>query len=143
MPLELLTLGWAGLLVIVQLLLAAGPRANAYGLGWAMGPRDDKPDVALPERAHRAERAYRNLIETFPLFVAGTLGVVLADATSWLSAAAVQLYFWARVAYVPAYLFHVPALRSTLWSIAMLGIAILLGILAVGPLFGPAETAAG
>lgn len=131
MPIELVTVGLAGVLVIVQLLLAAGPRVRASGTGWALGPRDEAPrPVSL--RGQRAERAYRNMLETFPVFAAGAIAVVAADATSAATAAGSQLYFWARVAYVPAYVFHVPLVRPAVWGIALLGILLVLSPLLFG-----------
>lgn len=131
MPVELVMVGLAGLLVLVQLLLAAAPRALTSGLGWAMGPRDAGP-APVTLRAQRADRAYRNMLETFPVFAAAALAVVAADATSTGTALGAQLYFWGRVIYVPAYIYHVPALRSLVWGVAMLGIVLLLAPLLAG-----------
>ena len=138
MSVELFSLALAGALVIVQMLIAAGPRAMTYGLGWAAGPRDETPRRDVPERAKRADRAYRNLLETFPVFAAAAIGVVVADATTWVSALGAQLYFWARVIYLPAYVYHVPMVRSGVWAVAMLGIVLLLGSLLAAAYGGPA-----
>ena len=37
-----------------------------------------------------------------------------------------QLYFWARVAYVPAYAIGVPFLRTLVWAAALVGIVMVL-----------------
>ena len=37
-----------------------------------------------------------------------------------------QLYFWARVLYVPLYAVGLPLVRSLVWNVATLGIILLL-----------------
>lgn len=125
MPIELQMLGLAGLLVLVQAILGAMPRTLSSGLGWAAGPRDEGPAAVSP-RAARLERAYRNLLETFPVFAAATVAVVVAEVTSPMTALGSVLYVAARVAYVPAYVVHVPLLRSLIWVAAMVGVVLVL-----------------
>ncbi len=44
---------------------------------------------------------------------------------------ACELYFWARVAYVPLYAFGVPVVRTLVWLVSFAGLLMLLfGILA-------------
>lgn len=123
--------GLSGVLVIVQMLLASVPRMLTFGFGWASGPRDATPGV-VSERAGRADRAYRNLMETFPVFAAGAVAVVVADAAGAGTALGAWLYLLARVAYVPAYIFHVPLLRTLLWAVSIVGIVLVLWPLLTG-----------
>jgi len=37
-----------------------------------------------------------------------------------------QLYFWARVAYVPAYAAGIPYLRTLIWAVSIVGLVLLL-----------------
>lgn len=130
MNLELRMLAWAIVLGIVQLLAAAAGATVRRGLKWNASARDGTP-APLEGVAARLDRAFRNFLETFPFFAAAVLGVVaMQRAGSW-SALAVQLYFWARVVYVPLYAAGVPYLRSLVWVASMLGIAILIGIMLV------------
>jgi uncharacterized MAPEG superfamily protein len=76
--------------------------------------------------AGRSERAYRNFLETFPFFAAAVLAVTVAGRANEHSALGVQLYFWARVAYVPLYLGAVRYVRSAAWVVAMLGLVLVL-----------------
>jgi uncharacterized MAPEG superfamily protein len=76
--------------------------------------------------AGRLNRALHNFLETFPLFVAA---VLMADATNRHGASAVwgaQLYFWARVIYLPIYAAGIPVVRTIVWTIASLGIVMVL-----------------
>jgi len=43
-----------------------------------------------------------------------------------LTALAVQLYFWARLIYLPLYAAGVPYVRSLVWLVSLLGIVMLL-----------------
>jgi uncharacterized MAPEG superfamily protein len=42
------------------------------------------------------------------------------------SALGAQLYFWARVAYVPAYASAVPLLRTLVWAVSIVGLVMVL-----------------
>ena len=130
MTIELRMLAWAIVLGIVQVLLAASGSTAQRGLKWNASARDGTPTPLQGVQA-RLERALRNFLETFPLFAAGVLGVVAMQRAGSLSALAVQLYFWARVLYVPLYAAGVPYLRSLVWAVSLLGILILVGIMLI------------
>ena len=124
MGIELKFLAWAIVLGFVQLLLADVLVTRQRGLAWNTGPRDTSPP--LTGVAGRADRAFRNFLETFPFFAAAVLGVVAAGRTGEASALGVQLYLWARVLYVPLYLAGVRYVRSIAWTVAMAGLAMVL-----------------
>ncbi|MEM0908652.1 MAG: MAPEG family protein [Pseudomonadota bacterium] len=124
MPIELTMVALASVLLVVHLIMAAGTRTMSFGLSWAAGPRDTVPGE-VPERAKRLDRAARNMQETFPVFVALAIGVVVGEVTSVLTALGSVLYVLARVVYLPAYVFHVQFVRSLLWVAAMLGLVML------------------
>lgn len=126
MAVELLAVALAGALVVVQVLLAAVPKALASPR-WAAGPRD-APPPALPERAKRAERARANLMETFPVFAAGAIAVVVAGVSSTATETAAVVWLVARVLYLPAYVFHVPLLRAAIWAVALAALGVILGV---------------
>ncbi|UWX03559.1 MAPEG family protein [Pseudoxanthomonas sp. NC8] len=125
MGIELQFLGWAVVLGFVQLLLAATPATAQRGSRWNVGARDGEPRP-LAGAAGRAERAFRNFLETFPFFAAAVPGVVLAGRTGEATAWGVQLYLWARVLYVPLYLTGIPYVRSLVWGVAMAGLVTVL-----------------
>lgn len=128
MDIELKFLAWAVVLGFVQLLLADVLVTRQRGLAWNTGPRDTSPP--LTGVAGRSERAYRNFLETFPFFAAAVLAVVVAGRTDQHSALGVQLYLWARIAYIPLYLGAVRHVRSLAWLVSMLGL-----VLVLSPLF--------
>ena len=124
MGIELKFLVWAIVLGLVQLLLAHALVTRQRGLAWNTGPRDSSPP--LTGVAGRSERAYRNFLETFPFFAAAVLAVTVAGRADENSALGVQLYFWARVAYVPLYLGAIRYVRSLAWVVSMAGLALVL-----------------
>ncbi len=125
MPIEATYLAWAVLLGLIQLSLAAAGNLGQRGPKWAAGPRD-APAPELSGVAGRLGRCWRNFLETFPFFAALVLLLLVLERGNELSAWGAALYFWARVAYVPAYASGIPHLRSLIWGVSMVGIVMLL-----------------
>jgi uncharacterized MAPEG superfamily protein len=76
--------------------------------------------------AGRLQRALHNFLETFPLFA---VAVLIADATNrhgWMAVWGSQIYFYARVLYLPIYAAGIPVVRTLVWIVASTGIALVL-----------------
>ena len=125
MPIELQVLAWAIGLGLVHLLLDAGLVTAQRGLAWNVGARDGEA-APLTGVAARVNRAFRNYLETFPMFAAAVLAVVLAGRTDADTAVGAQVYVWARVAYLPLYAAGVPYLRTIVWAVSLWGLLQLL-----------------
>ncbi len=117
-------LGVAVVLGFVQLCWAAVAARKQQGLKWARGPRDEHKPVSGV--AARLERAFRNYMETFPLFAVAAFASILADTKSPL---ANQLVWWgslvyvgARILYVPLYAMGVQGWRTWVWFISVFGL---------------------
>lgn len=123
MSIELQYLIFAIFLVLIQMVFQSVAGVIANGLMGAAGSRDD--EVLVTGIGGRFERAYYNMLETFPIFAALVLIVHVTESWDTTSALAVQLYFWARVAYIPLYIITVPFLRTIAWLISMIGILML------------------
>lgn len=121
MAIELKMLIWTVSLGIVQLLLAAVLATAQRGIKWNVSPRDGM-QAPLAGVAGRMDRAWRNLMETFPFFAALVLVAVLSGRADAATALGAQLYFWSRVAYVPLYAAGVPYLRSLVWAVGLWGL---------------------
>jgi uncharacterized MAPEG superfamily protein len=121
---ELMWLVVAAILGLVQILLAAQAAQTYRPLDWNVGPRDTP--IPTEGVAARLERAYRNFLETFPLFAAVLLAVVLRNKTGGLSEWGCALYVIARIVYVPLYAFGVKYLRTLVWIISIVGIVLLI-----------------
>lgn len=118
---ELKMLAWSILLGLVHVLLAAALSTAQRGLGWNASNRDGET-AALTGVAGRADRARRNFLETFPFFAAAVLAVVALEAGNTQTALGAQVYFWARLAYLPVYLIGVRYLRSAIWVASLWGL---------------------
>lgn len=121
MSIELQMLGWSVVLGIVYVLVAAGFGTWQRGLLWNAGNRDGTPQP-LNKYAARADRARHNFLETFAFFAAATLAVVAMHKTGAQTALGAQVYFWARLAYLPVYVIGIPYLRTAIWIAGLWGI---------------------
>lgn len=121
MPIEIQVLAWAIAFGLAQLLLAATLMTVQRGLKWNTGARDGEP-APLRGVAARVERAFKNFLETFPFFAAAVLAVVATGQASDETALGAQLYFWARVAYLPLYAAGIPYLRTIVWAVSLVGV---------------------
>ncbi len=125
MTLELKMLALSIVLGLVQIVLASHAASLQRGYVWTASSRDEAVP-ALTGVAGRLERALKNFVETFPLFAAAVLTAHVAARHSWMTEWGVQLYFWARVAYLALYAAGVFLLRSVVWNVASLGIVLVL-----------------
>lgn len=125
MPVEIQMLAWSVLLGVAQLFLAAALMTRQRGLKWNASARDGDPEP-LTGVAGRADRAMHNFLETFPFFAAAALAVVATGSGDATTALGAQLWFWARVVYVPLYLAGIPYVRSMVWALALLGMLMVL-----------------
>ncbi len=128
MTTELCILAWSVLLGLAHIALAATGSLAQRGLDWAAGSRDGeaKPLTGI---AARLDRARGNFLETFPLFAVAVLAAFALNRHTGMTVLGAQLYFWARLAYLPAYLVGIPYLRSLIWAISLTGIVMLLAAL--------------
>lgn len=121
-----MTLLWASIGVgFVYLLAAILAGVSQRGLRWAFGPRDGTPPE-VNAVAGRLDRAWKNYLETFPMFAAAVLIEAQAGHGSGLAPLGAQLYFWGRVAYLPLYVTGLPLARSLAWMAAAAGIVLVL-----------------
>ncbi|MEO5812234.1 MAG: MAPEG family protein [Rhodanobacter sp.] len=125
MTVELNLLAWSTLLGLVHIALVAMFSVTQRGLTWAVSPRDGTPPP-LSTIGSRLDRARGNFLETFPFFVALILANHVLQLHDGMTILGAQLYFWARLAYVPAYAAGIPYLRTLIWSVSIVGLVLLL-----------------
>ena len=125
MTLEITLLALSVVLGFVHIVAASHSASLQRGYRWSASARDE-PVAPLHGIAGRLDRALRNFLETFPLFAATVLAAAAAGRHNALTVWGAQLYFWARVAYLPLYAAGIPLVRSLVWNIAAAGIALLL-----------------
>ncbi len=126
LPTELVLLGWSVVLLLVQIGLQGALVLPLRGLSWNAGPRDEG-QPPLGRHAGRAQRALDNLKETYPAFVGLALGLAASGRTGGIGELGAELWFVARVAYVPLYVFGVPWVRSFAFGLSLIGLMLMLG----------------
>ena len=124
-------LGVAVLLGFVQLAWAAIAARRQQGLKWARGPRDEERPVTGV--AARLDRAFRNYMETFPLFAVAMIADLTAEKTGFLTWWGALLFVGARIVYVPLYAAGTPGIRSLVWFVSVIGL-----LMVTAALFVPA-----
>ena len=125
MTTELRLLAWTLVLALIQIVIAAAAKRQQDTLEWAGGARDADPP-RYTGLAGRLSRAQSNLFETLPLFAAAVLVAHVAGRNGTLTFWGAQLYFWARLVYVPLYASGVPMIRSVVWGVSVVGLVLLL-----------------
>ena len=105
MSTELTMLAWGCVLALAHIFIAVRFKTRQYGTKWNMGARDE----ALPSPepiVGRLARAQANFFETFPI-----------GAITWLAA---------RVVYLPLYAAGIAKVRTLVFLISVVGIALIL-----------------
>jgi uncharacterized MAPEG superfamily protein len=125
MQIELYVLCLAVVLGFVHIVLASHSASLQRGYRWTAGARDESLPP-LTGVAGRLARAATNYLETFPYFIALLFAVHATDAYGELSKWGALLYIFARLAYLPLYAFGVFLVRSLVWNVATLGLAMLM-----------------
>lgn len=121
---DLWALGAAMLLATVQLTISSVLTLRQLGGTWVAGPRDERREVT--GLSGRFVRAYRNLLEIFPQFLAALFLAHAAHAAGSLSVVGAWVFVIGRLLYVPAYAFAPPGVRPICWLAAQAGIFIIL-----------------
>ena len=124
MTIEQRMLVYSSILGFAQIMVAATATTKVRGMKWNAGPRDEilPPLTGVPGRL---DRAAQNFKETFPLFIAAVFLVTACNTASPTTALGAQMFFWARLIYVPLYAFGVPFVRTLVWGVATVGVILL------------------
>jgi len=125
MGIEAWALFGAMVLGLVHLSAASFSFKAQVGNAFSVGPRDDEPRrLAL---AGRLDRAQRNFLETFAIFAAAVLMLMVQGRTGTrLGEIGALLYLGGRVVYLPLYAAGVPWLRTLSWNAATFGLAMVM-----------------
>jgi uncharacterized MAPEG superfamily protein len=125
LPTEIVMLGVGVVLLLLQLFLQSIPSTIEMGGDYKAGPRDE-PRVLRGVFAGRADRAFRNLLETFPAFAALALALVVTGRTGGLGVLGAQVWVAMRILFVPLYFIQIPYLRSLVWFVSIFALVAML-----------------
>lgn len=123
---EIWVLGWSVVLLIVHILVQALSLdlAGDLGIKYLLGPRDEQR-VSKSIVAGRLLRSLRNMLETYPAFVALALALAVTGKTGGLGAIGALTWILARVAYIILYVAGVPVLRSIVWLVSIIALLLM------------------
>jgi uncharacterized MAPEG superfamily protein len=125
MPVELKILALGAVLLFIHIFVATRFKTAQYGRKWNVSARDE----SLPEPSPvtgRLMRAQTNFQETFPIALVALLGVVIADRTSQWTSVGGWIWLGARAVYLPLYWAGIPVVRTLVWIIALIGLAMVM-----------------
>ena len=112
------------LLVIIQLTIPMLIEllTKNTSLKYFLSSRDENTKISV--QAQRANRALKNLLETFPIFIGITLLSLFKDVDNSTIA-----LFWLifRIIYVPVYVLGINYLRTGIWTASLICL-ILMGL---------------
>ena len=131
MPIELKILALGALLLFIHIFIATRFKTAQYGRKWNVSARDQELPEPSPVSG-RLIRAQANFEETFPIAIIALLGVVVAGKTSQWTALGGWIWLGARIVYLPLYWAGIPVIRTIAWTIALIGLAIVIEPLLLG-----------
>lgn len=129
MSIELWSLFAAMVLGLVHLTAASFSFKAQVGNRYTVGARDE--DLRPVGVAGRLDRAQRNFLETFAIFVAAVLLLSHLGQEDRISTLGGLLYLGGRVAFLPLYAIGAPWLRTFSWNIATLGLVMVMAAIIV------------
>ena len=124
---EIRILGWSVVLLLVQIMSQAVALDLVGGIGpkYLLGPRD-RGLATTNVLANRLMRALRNLLETYPAFVALALALAVTGRTGGVAAAGAVIWLIARCAHFLLYAAGVPVARTIAWLVSVAALAMML-----------------
>ena len=120
---ELMLLVWAAVLTLVQAVVAVQGALMQVGLPMLAGNRNGLPEIT--GWGGRAARAHRNMLENLVLFAILVLVAVVAGRTNAMTLLGAQIFLCARVVYALVYMAGIPWLRTAVWGISVIGLAMI------------------
>jgi uncharacterized MAPEG superfamily protein len=121
---ELMLLTCAVLLTFAQAVIAVLGALMQVGLPMLAGNREGMPEIK--GWGGRAARAHRNMLENLVLFAALVLVAVAAGKTNATTLLGAQIFVYARLAYAVVYVAGAPWLRTGVWTVSVVGLAMIL-----------------
>ena len=114
---------WCCLLAFAQMLIAVLGAMMQVGLPALAGTREGLPEIT--GWAGRARRAHLNMLENLVLFAALVLvAQAIGKGTSANVLLGAQLFLWGRLAFAVVYLTGIPWLRTAVWFVSVVGLAL-------------------
>jgi uncharacterized MAPEG superfamily protein len=122
----LLLVLYMGIVTWVTLVAASIVRARTWETGAkvGLGNRDNLPEPT--PLSGRAARTAQNTLENFIFFAVIALVAHALGTVNPRLLVGAQIFFWARIAYIPIYYAGIIYLRTAVWVVSLIGLALML-----------------
>ncbi len=120
------------LAIITWLLVVAASliRARAWTPAGLLAAFGNREHLAEPTAfAGRAERTARNTFDNLMFFSIIALVASASNRTGSQVVLGAQVFFWARMAYIPIYYIGIPYVRTATWAVSIAGLAMMVAAL--------------
>jgi uncharacterized MAPEG superfamily protein len=121
---EISVLAWSVVLLLLQVIVQATATMD-LGPKYLFSPRDEKLE-SKGALAGRLDRALKNLLETYPAFIALALALIVTGKAGGIGATGAWLWLIARVFYVVLYAAGIPVARTVAWFASILSLLLML-----------------
>jgi len=116
----------SAVLTWLMLCTSSGLRIRAFhpgGIGRAFGNRANLPEPT--PLAGRADRSAKNMVENLAMFIALVAAAHFAGKESYQATLGANIFFWSRLAFWPCYLAGIHYLRTAIWLVSLIGMALI------------------
>lgn len=123
MSIELTLLVWSTMVFGLYLGAQSTLYRMQHGVKFANTARDNEapPDILTA----RADKALRNFLETYGVFIALVAATELAGRSDLLTQWGAIIWFVGRIVYLPLYVTGVQNIRSLVWFVSFIGLILL------------------
>ena len=123
MSIEMTCLVWSAAVAAAYILVQSTFYRMDHGILFAGSARDNERAPSLLNA--RAEKALRNFLETYGLFIALAVATELTGRSDGLTQWGAEIWLAMRIAYLPAYISGLPFLRSGIWMVSAAGLVMM------------------
>lgn len=122
---ELTYLVFSVVFLLIHIVVQTAGSDLSKGIGWALGSQDE-PRKTESLFAQRVEKAQRNFLETYPIFIALALTLAVTKLGTETTALGAALWFWSRVGFSIVYAAGIPFVRTLVWLASIVGLLLML-----------------
>lgn len=120
---EIWVLGWSAVLLLAQMIAQASAGGD-LGPKYLFSSRDEELKTSSVI-ARRLDRALKNLLETYPAFIALAVALAFTGKTGGIAATGAILWIICRVIYVVLYAAGIPVIRTLAWIASIVGLVMM------------------
>jgi uncharacterized MAPEG superfamily protein len=122
---ELTYLTWSVVIVLGYLVVQVLEQIARNGLVVALTYQTDK-EKPIGVLMQRFNASFSNFLVSYPAFISLVVIIALTNSSSDLTALGAAMWFWARIAHIPAHVSGLPVIRTLVWAISIAGLVMML-----------------